>query len=104
MVKAEFLISNGKTTGFNISGHSGYSDSGSDIVCAAVSSAVMLIANAITENFKIRADIRDNGNEISLNLLEESEFAFKLLDALREHLGIISNQFSGTINIENMEV
>lgn len=35
--------------GFEISGHSGYAVSGDDIVCAAVSSAAEMTANAIVE-------------------------------------------------------
>ena len=104
MIKAVFINKGGKTAGFTISGHAGYEESGNDIVCAGVSSAVMLTANAITEKFKVKAEVLDKNNEISLRLLEENEQASLLLEALKEHIGLISNEFSGTISIENMEV
>ena len=37
----------GKITQFTVDGHSGYAESGSDIVCASVSSAVWLTINGI---------------------------------------------------------
>ena len=48
MIQAKILRRNGRTAGFSVSGHAGYADSGKDIVCAAVSSAVQLTANGIT--------------------------------------------------------
>ena len=49
MIKAEFHTASGMINGFVVSGHSGYSGSGSDIVCAAVSSAVLMAANTLTD-------------------------------------------------------
>lgn len=40
MTKVEIFNQNGRINGFAVSGHSGYADEDSDIVCAAVSSAV----------------------------------------------------------------
>ena len=104
MIKAEFKVTDGKTVGFTVSGHAGFAESGNDIVCAGVSSAVMLTVNAITENLKIKADCADLGNEIQFELCEKSDVASSLLDALKSHLEILSKEFSGTITIENMEV
>lgn len=104
MIKAQFKFTDGKTVGFTVSGHAGYSQSGTDIVCAGVSSAVMLTVNAITENFKVKAKAKDLGNEIQFELLESDENASKMLDALKTHLEILEKEFSGTITIENMEV
>ena len=42
MTKIEFFNHDGRINGFAVSGHSGYAEEGSDIVCAAVSSAVKL--------------------------------------------------------------
>ncbi|MGN0614158.1 MAG: ribosomal-processing cysteine protease Prp [Porcipelethomonas sp.] len=57
MTVAEFFKKDGEITGFKIKGHSGYSESGSDIVCASVSSAVMMAANMITEIFRYQAEV-----------------------------------------------
>ena len=47
MIKATFYKDSEKGSffGFNVKGHSGYAESGSDIVCASVSSMVMLFVN-----------------------------------------------------------
>ena len=57
MIVAEFFRKNGEITGFKVSGHAGYDESGRDIVCAGVSSAVMMTANLITEIFRFEAEV-----------------------------------------------
>ena len=37
MTRCEFFTEDDRITGFSVSGHSGYSEAGSDIVCAGVS-------------------------------------------------------------------
>ena len=37
MTRVEFFDQDGRITGFSCSGHSGYAEEGSDIVCAAIS-------------------------------------------------------------------
>lgn len=45
MTTAVFSMRNGQPCGFYVQGHSGFAQSGEDIVCSAVSSAVILTAN-----------------------------------------------------------
>ena len=40
MTKVEIFNHDGRINGFSVSGHSGYAEAGSDIVCAAVTTAV----------------------------------------------------------------
>ena len=40
MTKIEIFNHDGRINGFSVSGHSGYAEAGSDIVCAAVTTAV----------------------------------------------------------------
>ena len=42
------MIGNDRLTGFDISGHAMFAESGSDIVCASVSSAAYMAANTVT--------------------------------------------------------
>ena len=56
MIRAEFYESDGLMSGFTFSGHAGYAESGSDVVCAAVSSAVQLTANLL-EDFDFSPDV-----------------------------------------------
>ncbi len=56
-----YHFSDDKPKGFCVKGHSGYAESGTDIICASVSSAAYLVANTITEilGVKALADIDD---------------------------------------------
>ena len=47
MTKIVIRKNNGRYTGFTCSGHAGYADSGSDIVCASVSVLVINTINAM---------------------------------------------------------
>lgn len=66
MTIADIYKKNGETTGFKVKGHSGYGEKGSDIVCASVSSAVMMTANMITDVFLYQADVSVEEDTISL--------------------------------------
>ena len=99
-----------RMTGFEISGHAGYADKGRDIVCAAVTSAVQLSANAITEIAAVDADVRAEGNLVALTLPDKTggegaEYAAQvILKALLLHLETLAEQYRGTIRITVMEV
>ncbi len=80
MITARFSRKNENITAFKISGHSGLSESGSDILCAAVSSMSTLVANTLTEVFGVSVDISADENipvfSLSLKSLKpESEAA-----------------------------
>lgn len=49
MIRATFYRKGNKSCGFEISGHSGYAEQGSDIICASVSSAAYMAVNTVTE-------------------------------------------------------
>ena len=49
MIRATFYRKGDKLRGFEISGHSGYAEEGSDIICASVSSAAYMAVNTVTE-------------------------------------------------------
>ena len=58
--------------GFEISGHAG-GNAGRDIVCAAVSSAVYMAANTVTEIIKVRADISEQDGYLKFTDREEKK-------------------------------
>ena len=47
-----------RITGFSVSGHSGYAEAGSDIVCAAVSAVVTMAEATINEVCGAKAKVR----------------------------------------------
>ena len=79
--------------GFRISGHSGYSHQGSDIVCASVSSAVYLVANTVTDIIGSEADIKVEDGFMELKIRETSHGTDILIDGLRLHLTQLSEQY-----------
>ena len=70
MTRCEFFTENDRISGFSISGHSGYAEAGSDIVCAAVSAAVAMAEATINDvcgaNAKVR--VKDEQTRITLTL------------------------------------
>ncbi|MBR5552808.1 MAG: ribosomal-processing cysteine protease Prp [Clostridia bacterium] len=43
--------------GFSVSGHSGYAEEGSDIVCSAISSCCELVLNQLCDSFGYNIDV-----------------------------------------------
>ena len=58
MTRREFITENERITGFSVSGHSGYSEAGSDIVCAAVSAVVSMAEATINDVCGAKAKVR----------------------------------------------
>lgn len=105
MIKALFTKDANGYNGFSIKGHAMYDDFGKDIVCASVTSAVQLTANAITEVIGIKAVISVLENEIKLELPQDSpKQAYDFIKALFIHIGILSEDYEGTIELKVLEV
>ncbi|MBQ8623730.1 MAG: ribosomal-processing cysteine protease Prp [Oscillospiraceae bacterium] len=104
MIEAQFLATKGKLKGFAIKGHAGYALFGKDIVCASVSSGVMMTANTVTEILKIKADVKVFDNEIRCGLLEDSDEASKLIEGLKLHLQLLAEDYPNTIKVNISEV
>ena len=68
MTRVEFFDHEGRITGFCCSGHSGYAEEGSDIVCAAVSTAVKLAECTINDVLGAHAKTRVNEDEARIPL------------------------------------
>lgn len=87
-----------------MSGHAGYADSGSDIVCAAVSTAVNMTANGITEIARQRAAVNVKENEVRLEVETPSPESALLLQSMRLQIEVLREQFPKNIRIYDMEV
>ena len=70
MTRCEFYSDGDRITGFTVSGHSGYSNAGTDIVCAAVSAAVTMAEATINDvcGAKAKVRVREEDARISLTL------------------------------------
>ena len=68
MISVTFRMREGSLTGFTVSGHAGAGSAGRDIVCAAVSSAVYMAANTVTDVLHCPADITVGDGLLSLDI------------------------------------
>ena len=70
MTRVEFTNENGRITGFCCKDHSGYAEAGSDIVCAAVTTAVKFAETTIRDVLGVPAKVRtqEDSARISLKL------------------------------------
>ena len=58
MTKCEFFTEDDRITGFSVSGHSGYREAGSDIVCAAITAVVTMAEATINDVCGAKAKVR----------------------------------------------
>ena len=68
MTKVEFFTQEDRITGFCVSGHSGYGEEDTDIVCAAVSTAVQMAEATLNDVLGVRAKTRVNADEARVTL------------------------------------
>ena len=68
MTKVEIFNHDGRINGFSVSGHSGYAQEGSDIVCAAVSSAVQFAECMINDVLGNHVNVKTNPDEPRVTL------------------------------------
>ena len=99
MIKVRFLIGNKQLTGFEIKGHAMFAESGSDVVCAAVSSAAFMAANTITEIIGAKADASADDGMMCVTLSQSDEQTETVLRGLEFHLTELSKQYPENIKI-----
>lgn len=105
MITAEFYLEGETITGFSITGHADFADFGLDIVCASVTSAVELTANAITEVLKVKAVVGVLENEIKLVLPPDTPAdAVTFLQALRLHLELLAQDYKQNIRVKDISI
>ena len=68
MTKIVFVKRDGAFWGFDEHGHTGYGESGDDVLCAALSAMTMLILNTLEISYAADVDykIDESGTEISV--------------------------------------
>ncbi len=94
MVRCAFFGSDGNLTGFRITGHAGAGTKGTDIVCAAVSSAAYLVANTVTDVLHVPAQIQVEDGLLQLSLPQEGQASCQpLLQGLALHLSALSKDY-----------
>lgn len=90
-------------------GHSGYAESGADIVCSAVSTLMETLANGLTEVVKAQAKVvvDEEIPHLSVTLTEEDQEKCKYAQVLMQStlLGIkgVAQEFSKFIKIKEKQ-
>ena len=72
MTTITFYKTNGVYYGFEEKGHTGYGESGDDVLCAALSSMVMLLINAIEVSFASNVDYTIDEQTADIRLIVKS--------------------------------
>jgi len=103
MIRAEFFEKNREIVGFRVKDHSGYAESGEDIVCAAVSSAVQLTANLL-EAMGFEPDVKLGENVVECTLPSCGDLQSTVLGQFKIHLESVQEEFPENINITISEV
>lgn len=100
MIKAIFFNQGDLLTGFEVEGHGG-GEEGTDIVCAAVSSAVYMTANTVTEILSVDADIKVEDGYLYFKVQPLSETQ-AILKGLQLHLISLSKDYPKNIKVTNI--
>ncbi len=79
-----FYKTNGIYYGFEEQEHTGFADSGEDILCAALSSMTMLIINAIEVTYDSRVDYTIDENTSDIRLIAKSALPKYETDARKQ--------------------
>ena len=104
MIKCAFFMEDDRITGFSVSGHSGYSEAGSDIVCAAVSAVVTMAEATINDvcGGKAKLRVKEEDARVTLTLpaqCEEEESIQAALTGLMLYLCNLRDEYSDYIEV-----
>ena len=108
MTTVTFLTEDARIIGFDVQGHSGWGESGEDIVCAAITSAVRLVEATVNDVMGLCAavKVREADASISLRLPDglantAESTCQNLLTGLMVYLAQLHDEYPD--NIEVME-
>ena len=101
MTTVSFFKQDGLFTGFSAKGHSTATASDDDgrLVCAAVSSAVIMTANTLTDVLCLKADIQTADGLLKLKLLSGVNSAQSVIKGLYIHIEELSRQYPDNLKI-----
>ncbi len=107
MITVKLIKSGEDFIGFDVSGHSGYAECGSDIVCAAVSSAVGLCESAVNDFFGGGAEvvIKPENAEVFLKLGSSCNAScVGILSAFAAHMTAIRDEYPDYIDVLEVQL
>ncbi len=104
MTRCEFFTEEDRITGFSVSGHSGYAESGSDIVCAAISAVVAMAEATINDvcGAKAKVKVKEADARITLTLptvCDEEESVQAVLAGMLLYLCNLRDEYPDYIEV-----
>lgn len=106
MITARFLLdSDGNITGFDVAGHSGYGEVGTDIVCAAVSSAVWMTVNGLENVAGVKVGYSSADADVICRLdssKDNIQAGQVLLESFRQLMDDLSNQYENYLTVKEV--
>ena len=96
------LNTDGSIRRFTVDGHSGFAESGEDIVCAAVSSTVWMTINGIEKQNLAKLSYEECDGFVKCILSDKSEGADILLDSLVMFITELSGQYKEFLKFTQM--
>ncbi|MBQ6832729.1 MAG: ribosomal-processing cysteine protease Prp [Oscillospiraceae bacterium] len=104
MTKCEFFREGERITGFSVSGHSGYAEAGTDIVCAAVSAVVSMAEATINDvcGAKAKVRVKEEDARVTLTLpvsCDEEDTVQAVLAGLMVYLVDLRDQYPDFIEV-----
>ena len=106
MIACHFFVSQDTLVGFAVNGHDAPDDSGVSLLCSAVSSAVYMTVNAVTDIAKVNPLVLETGDGLmTLRLRQDDARACELLlRGLRLHLEALAAEYETIISVNITEV
>ena len=104
MTRCEFFTEDERITGFSVSGHSGYAEEGSDIVCAAISAVVSMAECTINDicGAKAKVRVKNDTARITLTLpasCDEEESVQAVLAGMMLYLCSLRDEYPDYIEV-----
>ena len=94
MTKVEIFRENGNIIGYKASGHSGYSEQGSDIICSAISTSLQMTLIGIQEVLKLKVDFKINDGFLDVDLKNISQDKLTQTNILTEAMAIFLKELT----------
>lgn len=107
MIRAIFFTGErGDLLGFSVEGHAGLADAGSDILCAAVSSAAYMAANTLLEILRVTPKTLSvhEGNMRLVLEGRDTRACETVLSGLKLHFLGLEEQYPENLNVSYAEV
>ncbi len=99
MITAVFSRADGRYVSFEVSGHSGLAESGSDILCAAVSGATELAANLVGGV----TSVDEASAKVSVTIPHPDNLSDRIAETFKQQLSAYSEEYPKNIRIVEQE-